>query len=578
MNKFVTLSGLFLAAYLLYSFNIGTYGLNDVFSIIAENQEVSEGTEVGKNDGSNLSSFLIIDPKSDSDDLKSFVQEQLDGDEFKNMVVLLENPVWRGNNSIATLKSYEELEIFEEIDSGLEEDGLRSAFIDGQFIEIETAKNLVKTFETKTLQVLPVFVKDIASNEEMEIFAEVLSELDNTLIVSAISFSENLPNYVATFHDELSMTVIENLDKSGVAQLDVSNRPILFLTLSYLDKIESKKALFVKHNVREDGSGFFVKFTGEEVENDRNLTMLALGDVMLSRYVRTLMNQYGNDYSFENIQGYQKRFFEGADVVFANLEGPIKGQGTSGGTAMVFSFNEDSAPLLKNYGFNVVSIANNHAMDQGKDGRATTIAALEKSGLGWCGDPHDEDANSVYYGNVGEKKYAIICFQDVTSKINQEDAVNLVKEVRPNVDYLIVTPHWGYEYKLKADFNAQVKPGRAWIDAGADMVVGHHPHVVQNFEAYNGKLIFYSLGNFIFDQYWSNETQKQLGIGIVLDDANSEESLKTKVYLFPMKSEKSKPRLLTEGERMNWFEEYIKNGDYSDEQKAQIRNGVIEAQ
>lgn len=310
----------------------------------------------------------------------------------------------------------------------------------------------------------------------------------------------------------------------------------------------------------------------EEKVEDSEVRILTFGDMMLGRYVRTLMDKYGKDFIFENLPKGSE-FFPTADIVFGNLEGPIKGKGKKGGTSMIFSFNEDVAPLLKDHGFNLVSIANNHALDQGWDGRDTTIKALDAAGLSWCGHPTEETPESVYYGTYGDRDIAFVCLQDITSKIDMEGAQALIKEVRPNVDYLIVSVHWGPEYKNTAHPTLQVEKGHQFVDAGADFVIGHHPHVVQNFEIYNGKFIFYSLGNFVFDQYWSQNTQKELAINISLDDASG--SLKTTVNLIPMKSDSSKSRLMTEEEKKKWLEEFIGYGTYDDSMKEQIRAGVV---
>lgn len=309
---------------------------------------------------------------------------------------------------------------------------------------------------------------------------------------------------------------------------------------------------------------------------DRDLSILAFGDIMLGRYVRVMMDENGLDYIFKKLEGPEKMLLQGADVIFGNLEGPIRGQGTKGGKSLVFSFNEDVAQLLRNFGFTMLSISNNHALDRGWDGRRTTIAALENAGLGWCGHPKVADPASVYYGKIGESKYAFVCFQDITHKLDDKAAVELIRSIRPNVDYLIVSIHWGIEYKNKPDYNLQIRPAHNFIDAGADFIIGHHPHVVQSFEIYNGKVIFYSLGNFIFDQYWSSGTQEELAIGIVMDDFDEDDSFRTKVYLFPMKSEKSQPRMMTERERNEWIERFIGYGNYDDAVKEQIRNGAIE--
>lgn len=116
-----------------------------------------------------------------------------------------------------------------------------------------------------------------------------------------------------------------------------------------------------------------------EKKVEQPLSIMAFGDVMLGRYVRTLMDDNGVDYPFRNIQNPASLFTEGANVVFGNLEGPVDGQGTKGGTSMVFSFNEDIGQILKNFGFTMMSIANNHALDQGQAGRQNTIDTLTNS-------------------------------------------------------------------------------------------------------------------------------------------------------------------------------------------------------
>lgn len=309
---------------------------------------------------------------------------------------------------------------------------------------------------------------------------------------------------------------------------------------------------------------------------DKKLNILAFGDVMLGRYVRILMDQNGLDYSFQKMNTAENIFANGADVVFGNLEGPIHGEGREGGTAMSFSFNTDVAQVLKNFGFTMMSIANNHALDEGSEGRQTTIEALDGAGIGWCGNANEVDPASVYYNTVGDKKFAFVCFHSATHKLDLEAATNLIKELRPKVDYLIVSIHWGIEYQHKPNYELQVKPAHAFIDAGADFIIGHHPHVVESFEIYNGKMIFYSLGNFIFDQYWSQDTQEELAIGISLDKANTGGSFHTKVDLFPMKSERSQPHMMIDDERGKWLDKFIGYGDYDDTMQAEIRRGVIE--
>lgn len=311
-------------------------------------------------------------------------------------------------------------------------------------------------------------------------------------------------------------------------------------------------------------------------EEDRDVRILAFGDMMLGRYVRTLMDRNGHDYIFAKIfPNGKQELMDNPDVVFGNLEGPIKGEGYKHQTAMVFGFHTDTAALLKKYGFNLLSLANNHAVDQGWDGRDSTIKALDQEGIDWCGHPSEADKESVYYGNYGEKSAAFICTHDVTYKMDVAAVENLIREVRPKVDFIVVSPHWGVEYQHQPNYNLQVVPARKFIDAGADIIIGHHPHVVQSFEVYNDKMIFYSLGNFVFDQYWSTATQEELAIGVVLDDRDEDEGFNTTVYLYPMKSEKSQSRLMTPEEKTDWIERFIGYGEYDEIMKEKIRRGVI---
>lgn len=571
MSRLLILIALILAVVIMNRFHDGKYSFTDAFNLLELEEMRDEEAQETAVKPEEIA--VLIDPVASENELKDFFSKLKLG-QYKNIIVLGENSSWRGDYTVNTPETNEELVLLagdSELKMGLSKDFFKSAKeLEKIIVELKSIAGNVVIF--------PLAIKDIATKEEMEKLAKTIDELDGeTLVIAATSFTQNMPNIPAKFHDELSKNVLLNLDINAVEQMDVGNVPMIYFLLSYLNEKEVNVEI-TDEETNENSTGIFATFKEGHAEKDRDLTIMAFGDIMLSRHVRTLMNSYGHDYIFENIKGFQNRFFKGADVVFGNLEGPIKGVGTSGGTAMVFGFHEDSAPLLKNYGFTLLSLANNHALDKGWDGRETTIAALEKNNLGWCGHPSEEDPNSVYYDDVGDKKYAFVCLQDITARIDQENAVKLIQEVRPNVDYLIVTVHWGYEYKQRADYKLQIEPGRAYVDAGADLVIGHHPHVVQNFEIYNGRLIFYSIGNFIFDQYWSIMTQEQLGLGIALDDADEEKGLKTKVYLLPMKSEVSRPRLMNDDERQKWTEQFLQFGDYEDWLIEQIKNGVIEVQ
>lgn len=568
-QKLIIFVGMMVAVYLLFQFNeekiltvdiLQEMGLNRDGENV-ENERVSEKLTSTQNPptddanvGSNVSAKIMPKDEYLAKVFKLVYKEKLYEEEFEDDVVAAILPA---DKSAAkdVVKYFLRLKETQKVEKFL-------LVTDDQKV-FENTKQIIELI----FPVAEVFRKKVAYEK-----ADQKIEKNDSLVIGLTDFASEIEDRnIVKFHDELAKEVFENFDIDAIDQTDADDREVIKTVMEYANTQEAQKTEIIKNAQFYNRSYFLINFYDGEVENaDRELTILSFGDLMLGRYVRTLMNANGPDYIFEKIAGEGRRFFKGADVVHGNLEGPIKGQGTSGGTSMVFKFNEDVAPLLKDYGFTLLSIANNHAADAGWDGRDTTIAALEGAGLGWCGHPKDTDYNSVFYGSAGDKNYAFVCFHDVTFKLDDEAAIELIKKVKPTVDFLVVSIHWGYEYTHKPHEEVQVKRGRAFVDAGADLIIGHHPHVVQSFEIYNGKPIFYSLGNFVFDQYWSTETQEELALGVVLGEE------KTKIYLFPMKSERSQSRLMTGYEKEAFIEEFLTYDDYDEEMKKMIIEGVVE--
>ncbi len=459
--------------------------------------------------------------------------------------------------------------------------------VDGAFAEVR-AVHAYAAFIKKSFpeaRVLAVAINEDAAVDDLKNIAQVLSEEgEKKLFVIAPAVFETIngdsPSYevLNQFHEEYFRNLLGVLDPGGLEQAVTEYRKPLQTLMEYLLLEKAFVATDLgRADLSEDLNFYFAYSEGVPTGSERRLTMKAFGDMMLGRHVRVLMDINGLDYIFRNIRGENNIVFEGADLIHANLEGPIKGAGKKGGTSMNFAFNEDVAPLLAEHGFNLLSLSNNHAVDQGWEGRETTITALENAGIDWCGHPSEADPESVYYGQVMDKKFAFICLHDVTFDLDEEAAVRLISEVNEKVDFLIVSIHWGVEYQHRPHQTLQVAPAHRFVDAGADLVLGHHPHVVQSFEQYNGKFIFYSLGNFVFDQYWSQATQEELGLAISLGKSKDfeEGEIETTIYLLPMKSKNAQSRLMREAEYQEWIERFIGYGDYSEEMKAMIREGVI---
>lgn len=257
-----------------------------------------------------------------------------------------------------------------------------------------------------------------------------------------------------------------------------------------------------------------------------------VGDILAARAVEGTMRKQGYDYPFRKIRTY----LADADITFANLETPLigdrdTGKTTPGGTT-VFRGDTDFAQALKDAGIDIVSLANNHMKDQGSAGITSTVLALNEVGMLHVGAGQNlDEARRMQIVTVPSKlakrdpvTIGFLAYNDADvvpqtyhaksqqSGTNIMDIEHLKQDVeasRSKVDVLIVSMHSGTEYVDYANDRQQVF-ARAAIDYGADMVVGHHPHVLQPIEVYKGKYIFYSLGNFVFDQPWPDTKQSVL--------------------------------------------------------------------
>ncbi|PIR94996.1 hypothetical protein COT95_01145 [Candidatus Falkowbacteria bacterium CG10_big_fil_rev_8_21_14_0_10_37_6] len=279
----------------------------------------------------------------------------------------------------------------------------------------------------------------------------------------------------------------------------------------------------------------------------------------------------GLDYLLEQIAGVEKRFFQGNDIVMANLEGAVTANGEhyAPQNSIDFAFDKNDVARLANYNFNFFTISNNHILDQGLQGFSETQANLAELGFSYvgCADRKVDDC-SFNIKEINDVKVGFLAYSMVYGILDEEKLLTQIKEVEKQVDLVIVNIHWGVEYEHIARSN-QKNLAHKMIDAGADAIIGHHPHVVQNLEIYNNKPIFYSLGNFIFDQYFSNETQEGLAVGLTY------ESSKMQINLLPFYSEYSKVKLMTD-KRKEEFLQWLRDiSDVSDDFKKQIGNGKI---
>ncbi len=272
----------------------------------------------------------------------------------------------------------------------------------------------------------------------------------------------------------------------------------------------------------------------QDIEEEK-LSLLFVGDIMLDRGVKQSIYQNGKgDYGFS----FQKTFFlENADIAFANLEGPVSNVGYDLGNTYSFRMEPQALLAIKQSGLDVLSIANNHIGDWGMSAFEDSIDRITNAGiLPVGGDRNYIRAKEPKIIEKKGKKIGFLAFSDVGPSwlaknpdlptvllANDPNIESIIKEASREVDYLVVSFHFGEEYQLEPSKRQKYLAHLA-IDSGAKIVVGHHPHVVQEIERYKDGIIAYSLGNFIFDQYFSDETMSGAILEIILNKTGIEEA------------------------------------------------------
>lgn len=262
------------------------------------------------------------------------------------------------------------------------------------------------------------------------------------------------------------------------------------------------------------------------VESDETVTLLFAGDIMLSRSVGDMMQTKGDwNWPFVHIASVTR----GADLMFANLETTVSARGAQNGCGYCFRADPKSVQGLVYAGIDVLSLANNHMWDYGLPALEDTLSYLAVNDVSAVGAGRTlSEARGPVVRTVGNTRVAYLAYTDILpasaqatemrAGVNIYDGERMVEDIvkaRASADVVIVSFHTGTEYETFHNPQQQFIY-RSAIDAGADLVVGHHPHVVQDVERYRNKWIVYSLGNFVFDQNWSDATRKGALLEVVV--------------------------------------------------------------
>jgi poly-gamma-glutamate synthesis protein (capsule biosynthesis protein) len=304
-------------------------------------------------------------------------------------------------------------------------------------------------------------------------------------------------------------------------------------------------------------------------EARRQATFLAVGDIMLSRGVAHAMDIKNDSQApFRSMANV----FRSTDFNFGNLETPFSGNDARVGKGLIFNARLRDIAGLRENNFKILSFANNHALDQGVKGLQNTLEHLRSNGLQPVGAGMNLDeawrpativANGIKFGFVATSYASYndggVDRNEYVARMEDRERLRLaIERLRAEkVDFIVASMHSGTEYKRTPDKPA-VDFAKAAIDYGADIVIGGHPHWIQTFEVYRGRYIFYSLGNFIFDQSWSTDTQEGLALKITVESPEGTSFARaSRIELMPVIIEdRSTPRLANEAETRRIFAKF----------------------
>jgi len=277
-----------------------------------------------------------------------------------------------------------------------------------------------------------------------------------------------------------------------------------------------------------------VIFTAPDTEEDsaaprkKTITLVAAGDCMMHNTQIWSGLQEDGSYCFDSFFADIEDLIKEGDYSLINLETPMAGAASGYTGYPAFNSPDAITDTLKDAGFDLIVTANNHAMDRGYQGAIRTLDVLHAAGLDTVGTyKSEEDSRAFLIKDIKGVKVAFIAYSYSTNGIpvpqdhpylfnfmDKDKILADIEAVRPQVDVLVLILHWGVEYMPKPTIE-QRNTAYEFLEAGADVILGSHPHVIQNMEVFKvgekDKFVMYSMGNFI-----SHQQGQKRNSGIVL--------------------------------------------------------------
>jgi hypothetical protein len=373
-------------------------------------------------------------------------------------------------------------------------------------------------------------------------FQEIAGELLGRSDFESFDSAEAVLDHVSRTPDTVGLVPWDEVDPrvkalsvDGVSLLDpasdADDYPLRSGTTTVPDREELRKVVVAGDIVLDRGQPFAVFEQGRGIDFplDGGYAAITGRTLVPNPYAESeLVYQFDAERRGEG--GAVREYLKNADLTLANFENPVLENATYHPDATTFNGDLRLLPLLNQAGIDGVTLGNNHIMDAGVPGLVETLEHLDDADISHAGAGMNLDATrKPMTFDVGGMKVGVLSYQGVpsyewawatdtlagTAPLQEDVMKEDIQRLRPEVDFIIVMPHWGIEYTTPPE-PEQVELAHAAMDAGADLVVGDHAHWAKGIEIYQDKPIFYGTGNFLFDQSWSEATSTGIFADVIL--------------------------------------------------------------
>ena len=397
--------------------------------------------------------------------------------------------------------------------------------------------------------IVPLIFQNTTMAELRAVEQRLNKSCTSCLVIASVDFSHYQPALLGQLHDERSIRDLDTLNTDDILTgAEVDSGPALALLTLWARDHDANRFVLKNHTNSgvitgnpdiESTTHVFGWYTsGVQTVPTSGVSFIIGGDVM---FARMIAHTFGNDFNAA-FADLGDRVFWGTDAAIVNEEGAITTQPIRDDISsanFTFLFSPRSASTLSYLHINAVSQANNHSANGGLQGVETTRSVLNAAGIQTFGGPSGGDVSRVAVFHGSGLSLTVIGVNMLSPGQTAEALVPLITEAKQDPTMrVLVMPHWGVEYS-PGHTSAQAAAAHVWVDAGADIIIGSHPHVIEDSELYRGVPIIYSLGNLLFDQAFSTATQE----GLLIAGSFTPDGLT--LFGLPAQSVKYQPRLMT---------------------------------